>query len=865
MTISTCVAGLVAEGRIKKSQGEKVERYYDAHYQALKGQMGELPAAEMASERAIKQMQGEIDLSKMRAAQAIAVQSRIHAELHAFNEGKGGYAEGTLGAAVDKSKRLIGGRDKAKGPAEGGPIHPDALPALLGGNDARHAGGTLEGKHLAVQAQMDSMMRGVVLKHGADAIGRLRDPAGLADLGREAFGEKSGNSHAAELAKAWEAAREWARARANAAGASIGKLADYGLQMHWDSAKVRLLASFDKFREIVLPELNRARMIDWETGAPFSDAKLDEVMEKVWQGIRSNGWDDREPGGLGKPGMVNDGSDPRFFMFKDFDSWNRVNDQLGNGNAFTSMNGMLEGRARQIAALEMLGPNPDHMIKWAQDLVEKSAQTDSASDTAAIDRARAANRTAGRIWQEFKGDLNLPESKRISNFFGTWRNVKAAAALGSALKAQQTDLVLNHTARAYNGLPQWGMAKMWLDMFKPSLRDDREFAARQMMGLAEQRHFTAVQSQLFGRDFAAPLSRRLSSANMTLSGSARWAQLGRNSLGKSWWGAITSARATPWGELDPTFRAAMARGGFAEGDWDALRATPIEDVHGSKWIMADNVADENLRLKAAEMILRQANTVLPVPDLRARAAMNLIPRLGGIPGVITEMLKSPFMFKQFGVSILLTQMSRMMTMPAGSAARYAARFAIGATLLGALELQVGHLFHGEEMEDPTTGKFWGWAALYGGTGGIFADFLREAMQDPDKGIVGFAAGPMVEDLQRAFSVGLRKGQHGHMVELNPNWRGAAYKLARSDMPGGSLWYARLAFDRMIGDELQQAIDPHYQHSWAITAHGARARRSPMFAPPGSGFPGLMGPQPGHAPAHAPDMGRAIGEPEGARP
>ena len=581
MTISVCTAGLVADGKITKGQAEEVEKYYHANFQRLKQQMDMMAAADLASDRAVKQMQAAINRRKLLAAKMIEAQTRLGEQLRAYDGG---------------------GMSDGKG---GGPINPKALPALLGGNDARHVGGTLEGKHMAVQAQIDNMMRGVLLKHGPDVIGRITDKAGLDDLGREAFGQDTGNVGARDLAKAWDTAREWTRGRANAAGADIGKLTDYGLQMHWDSTLVRDLPNYQAFEDMVLPHLDRTRMIDHDTGVPFTDEALRETMDKVWQGIRSEGWDDREPGGIGRASMANDGKDPRFFVFKDYDSWNRVNDQLGSGNAFTSMNGMLEHRARQIAALEVLGPNPEHQMKWLQDVVMKSAQTDMAPGDKVLNAAKSAIKAANNMWQEFKGQLNQPDNKRIAEIFGTYRNLKSSAVLGSAFISQLSDMGLSHQARIFNGLPEWKTLGIWLSMLKPNLTEDRNFAARQLMGLVEQRHYTATQARLYGREFAKPWSSRLVSTVMNLQGSARWAQAGRHHFGIDWWGAITDERGKTFDQLDPVFRGAMERGGFDAASWDQLRATPTEAVNGTPWIIADNVADENLRLKTAEMILRQ--------------------------------------------------------------------------------------------------------------------------------------------------------------------------------------------------------------------------------------------------------------------
>lgn len=819
MTISTCTVGLVADGKITQGQAAEVEKYYAAHFNRLKGQMDMMAAADLASERAVKQMQGAINRRKLLSAKMIEAQTRLGEQLRAFD-----------GGGMSDGKR-------------GGPINPQALPAMLGGADPRHTGRTLETWHQAIQNNIDAMMRGVLEKHGPDILGRITDRAGLDDLGREAFGQDTGNVGARDLVKAVETAREWTRGRANAAGADIGKLEDYGLQMHWDSDAARKLPNYQAFEDMVLQHLDRTRMIDHDTGVPFSDDALKATMEKVWQGIRSEGWDDREPGGIGRASMANDGKDPRFFVFKDYDSWNRVNDQLGSGNAFTSMNGMLEHRARQIAALEVLGPNPDHQIKWLQDVVTKSAQTDMAPGSKAVELGTRGNKTADNIWQEFKGSLNRPEDKRIAAAFGTYRNIKSAAVLGSAIISQQSDIPLSIMARHFNGLPEVKALVQYLKMFKPSLADDRELAARQLLGLGEQRHYTPIQSGLFNREFAKPWSSRLVNTVMHLQGSTRWAQVIRHQFGGDWWNLISHQRNTSWNELDPVFQKAMARGGFDAGSWDQLRATPTEDVNGSPMIFADNIADEDLRLKTAAMILGQANTAVAIPDLRARAAMNSMVKRGTIAG---ELMTSAMMYKAFGVSIVMTQMQRIMSMPANAAVRYAARFAILMTVYGAMEIQLRHIAKGEDPEDMTKPGIWGWAAASGGAGGIFADYLRNAIEDPDKGIIAGAAGPMAEDAQNLFHVGFQKGPDGKIM-ANPNARGKAYKMARGFVPGGSLWYARLAFDRMISDELQQYADPNYRHAWANVQHFAQQRGAPMYAPPG-------------APARAPDFGRAIGNP-----
>ena len=49
--------------------------------------------------------------------------------------------------------------------------------------------------------------------------------------------------------------------------------------------------------------------------------------------------------------------------------------------------------------------------------------------------------------------------------------------------------------------------------------------------------------------------------------------------------------------------------------------------------------------------------------------------------------------------------------------------------------------------------------------------------------------------------------------LSRNPRGKLLQEAKGFIPGNNLWYARLAFDRLLADQLQQAVDPDYAKSW----------------------------------------------------
>ncbi len=72
------------------------------------------------------------------------------------------------------------------------------------------------------------------------------------------------------------------------------------------------------------------------------------------------------------------------------------------------------------------------------------------------------------------------------------------------------------------------------------------------------------------------------------------------------------------------------------------------------------------------------------------------------------------------------------------------------------------------------------------------------------------------------------------------------RFVEANMPGRSLWYGRLAMERLIFDELEAAIDPNAAKSFRRIEQGARRDYGQRFWwRPGTTFP-RRGPDPGSA-------------------
>src|SRR5690606_33069659 len=112
-----------------------------------------------------------------------------------------------------------------------------------------------------------------------------------------------------------------------------------------------------------------------------------------WSGIR--------PGAPGKGKMLaNRRAEHRFLHFADADAWLAYNGRFGAGSPFDAMMGHVDAMSRDIAAMEILGPNPEATVKWLGDSLIASAQRGDA-DARTIGRAEAGAKQVRRLWDEY--------------------------------------------------------------------------------------------------------------------------------------------------------------------------------------------------------------------------------------------------------------------------------------------------------------------------------------------------------------------------------------------------------------------------------------------------------------------------------
>ena len=124
------------------------------------------------------------------------------------------------------------------------------------------------------------------------------------------------------------------------------------------------------------------------------------------------------------------------------------------------------------------------------------------------------------------------------------------------------------------------------------------------------------------------------------------------------------------------------------------------------------------------------------------------------------------------------------------------------------------------MDDP---KFWGAALAQGGGLGIFGDFLYATEARNGKTAAVTAFGPVGTLASDAWGLtggnaleiagGLSDGESlGEAVEGAKVGRDIA-NVARNYNPLASLWWTRAAYNRLVADNLQRALDPEAEEAF----------------------------------------------------
>jgi hypothetical protein len=576
-------------------------------------------------------------------------------------------------------------------------------------------------------------------------------------------------------------------------------------------------------------------MVDSRTGLPFTEQGLLDALEDVFKTIRSDGANKLDLEARGSRSLANSRGDARFLVFSDAEGWMAYSERFGGGTPYDAMVGHIEGMARDIAALEILGPNPNATVDWLKNLLKKEAGEDLSPGTKLIDQAKTALVNIDNVWAEYTGAAFTPKRQWLANVGSSYRSLATARFLGSATISAVSDAAFVNARLKFNGLSRRTALGEYLKLMVPGSVEEQKFMIRRGFIAEEYANRTAAHSRYVFEEHGSELAKRFASGVIRLSLLARHTQMDRWAYQASSLATFTEQVGKSFAKLHPKLRGALERYGIDAAGWEKLRRAPMDTDRGIQWISPHNLKGEDRAIgdRFMEMIYTETDAAVPVPDLKTRSIVSTHAQRGTFIG---EGLRSgPLMFRSFGISVLLRQMSEIRAMQPGTIAAYAGGLFITTTMMGAVALQLRELVNGRDPRPMGDGKFWLAAIQQGGGFGIFGDLLFSTESRTGNGVAMTAAGVAPQDLDKLIRTA--GNPESNLVRTTKNW-----------LPGNNLWYTRAAFDRMVADQIEEAVNPDIRASRKRLFRYAQEQGTDFWWEPGE-----------MAPERAPDFANAFEE------
>lgn len=823
MSIAACIAKLKQEGTLDADRAQRLSDEFQRLSAEYRGQFGDAAGEQLASADMMKRL--EADAAENRRVKMLQIKTQRDVLGGLLDHVRGGGKAGRYFIALFD--------------------HHEAVPGVS----------NISNRHAAVRQLAWTRMGDFLLKFKRDLAGRI-DTADEFDLVRELHGEHTGNESASDLAKAFTDTAEWLRQQFNIAGGHIAKMDGWALPQAHDSQMVAR-AGYEQWAGFIKPLLDRERMVD-SSGQPFTRAGLDDALKASWETISSDGLDKLEPGQMTGSKVANRRADYRFLIFKDADSWIAYQRRFGLGDAFNAITGHIDGLAKDIASMQILGPNPGLTARWMGDLLRKgAAPTLDGGQSVPLERAAAkAAREGDRMWRFYRGELTMPEptDRGKARFFAGLRNWNVASKLGTAfLSAAGTDPVFASFTAKFNGLDVSKVMGAYLRGFNPL--DASHRAAATHAGLVFNEMTTRAE-RLWREDAMLKFnthefSRRLADGVLRVSLLSPHTVAMKQATGLGFMMDMAKQAKKTFDKLDSTDQARFTRYGIDSRMWDYIRETPLTDEGGYKLLRPGDVASresgfggmaETAALKMLEMIDSETKFATPGELLRAQTALAIGGRgsffqRGTIPG---ELVHSATQFKTYSVIALMTHMQRAVYGRGGiPRAAYGLLLPILLTLGGAMVIALKDIASGKDPEDMRSGKFWGRAFIQGGGAGMAGDFISAGVSGRSRtgGTVGgYLAGPTLSTIVDP-AINLTLGNLGEAVQgKETNIGSEALKQVESNLPGSNIWYLKLAIARLMTDQLDEMADTKIHARRRRMAQYAREQGTQFWWRPGQGSP-----------------------------
>ena len=661
------------------------------------------------------------------------------------------------------------------------------------------------------------------------------------------FNEDVNDPIAIEMAKAYRKANDLVVARHNKYGGNIIVRADYHLPQPHDWVSISK-AGKNEWIDFIVPLLNRSQMIDHKTNKSFlNDESLRLALSDTWETITEGGLN--KTGNILKKGkLYNKRIDHRFLVFKHSESWLKYQQKFGikEGGLLGLIMKHLDSVSRDTAMMKVLGPDPDKTFIEIKNTVLQAGRKATGDEplrpspfkATKMDKAEAA--VKGSLFQAglenlhlyFKNQLGQPGSPFWARTFSNLRQVLTSSYLGSASIVALTDFNWQRITNGWNGLPAFKSARRTLQLYKEGLtaKDPQTAKLAIRTGLIAE-HWVPYSQQVNrfmlevnGSEF----TQRLADATLTLSGLQGHTQAGRWGFGMEFQGFLADNIGKTFDELPKPLQRSFKRYGITVDDWNVARTTKLYDAgedlaqYQGKNVQffvpdeirmrtdIDDYSKEQIASKFFDMIKTETEFAVPSLSAKGRVALLQNARPGTFAG---ELILSAAMFKQFPITLMFTHIARGMSQKGLGKFGYMSDLVISGALYGALTMELREITKGRNPTPTSYIKenYWEYflrALVTGGGLGLFGDFFISDTNRYGKSMAETLPGPAMGFLSDLLGIP-KNAIFDHINGRETNVVGDALNFIKRNMPGSSVFYLRLLWERVIMENIQRQLDPDF--------------------------------------------------------
>nr|DAH75460.1 MAG TPA: structural protein [Caudoviricetes sp.] len=782
MSIANCLAKLVAAGRVSQKAADDALAIHEGVQGRLYPEMGPATADAGAALEAARIMAQAAKERKLEAAQQAIRQAEALNRMELHPQGK---TTGLMSMLV---------RDNWEaGAAVGNALNIDS-----------HAE--------AVTKRMLGIMNGALEPYKSRIAGLRQDTETIWNVADELFGKDTGDEAAKAAAKAFTDTTQYGLDRVKRAGKRVASLEDWRLPQFWDASRAKMVTERE-FTDDLMNEINAGTMHVMDKGG------FGEAPRAAIPGIIQNAYKDITLGrGTGAAGPSGFSNQLRVFRFDHPDAYKRLMKKygVGDGGLYNTLMGHIGGMGKEIAFVEVLGPQYEANFKKLLDVATKDDAERAGSIGEKIKRSITMNSPGAvqRTFDSLSGKLGMPQSELIAGIGGGLRNLQTASRLGSAtVSAVPGDSMTMFLAARHSGIP----AAAVLGRFVRDLANDHEAEA-----LARQLNITAssiMDAGLGTKRFADEvvgqgLSGRVAETFMRVSGLNAWTEGLKRAFSMEFMGLIARQSEQPFEKLDPTFRGFLDRYGFNAADWDGLRSASHIEADGAKFFDVNSVEDQRLADRMMSAIIDERHMAVLEPDARIRGAVAGGTQRGTIVG---EAVRSATQFKSFPLTYMMTHMMRAAAQDGGmtNKAIYLAKLIPMMTIAGAATVQAQALISGRDPSDMGSPQFWLESFVRGGGAGMMGDLVNSSTTRGGDGLKEFLMGPAPNTISTATGDLIKTLASPDYWNGDKQVSGKTFaQHIKAWVPGSSLWYTKLATDRLIFDNIQAMVDPDYRTSFS---------------------------------------------------